>query len=544
MRSHERVVSPFQGHRAATSPTTRSRPRSTARSRSSGRCWSRASPAPARRCSPRPSPRRSACALITWHVKSTTRAQDGLYVYDTVQRLYDSRFGDGDVKDIRRYIKLGPLGQRVRRRRSAWCCSSTRSTRRTSSSRTICSTSSTGCASSSPRPATRSSPASARSSIITSNNEKELPDAFLRRCVFHFIDFPEQELMRASSAVHHPTLDEQLVDQAVEDVLRAARAARGSASARRRASSSTGSRCSRRAGIKSVKLDEKLPFLGALLKKEQDLVALRRPARRAARQLAGREARHVRRVPLRAARSARCRWARRRRVALAEALSAGPARQLAGRLLPRGARALRAHRGAPRRLRPGLPRALQGRRARRHGDQRAAARVAAGRRRSCRELTRRGAGAARAVRPRRSCRSCSRSGCASRRSATTAATSGSAPAAPRPSATRRAATPGHPRGRRGRQSARRIRVAGERACTRATATTWCSTCGRSRWRCASCAPSPARAPTDELDIEGPSTRPRKNAGELEMVTAPAAPAQHARDPDDGRGRLDGPVRAS
>src|SRR5436309_10171271 len=49
--------------------------------------------------------------LITWNVKSTTRAQDGLYVYDTVQRLYDSRFGDGDVRDIRRYIKLGPLGQ-------------------------------------------------------------------------------------------------------------------------------------------------------------------------------------------------------------------------------------------------------------------------------------------------------------------------------------------------------------------------------------------------------------------------------------------------
>src|SRR5437870_1019666 len=49
--------------------------------------------------------------LISWNVKSTTRAQDGLYVYDTVQRLYDSRFGDGDIRDIRRYIKLGPLGQ-------------------------------------------------------------------------------------------------------------------------------------------------------------------------------------------------------------------------------------------------------------------------------------------------------------------------------------------------------------------------------------------------------------------------------------------------
>src|ERR1043166_8496014 len=49
--------------------------------------------------------------LIHWPVKSTTRAQDGLYVYDTVQRLYDARFGDGDVKDIRRYIKMGPMGR-------------------------------------------------------------------------------------------------------------------------------------------------------------------------------------------------------------------------------------------------------------------------------------------------------------------------------------------------------------------------------------------------------------------------------------------------
>src|SRR5688572_5274914 len=49
--------------------------------------------------------------LLTWHVKSTTRAQDGLYVYDTVQRLYDSRFGDGNVRDIRSYIRMGPLGQ-------------------------------------------------------------------------------------------------------------------------------------------------------------------------------------------------------------------------------------------------------------------------------------------------------------------------------------------------------------------------------------------------------------------------------------------------
>ena len=57
-----------------------------------------------------------------WHIKSTTKAADGLYVYDTVQRLNDSRFGTGDVPDISRYIKLGPLGRGVRRRASATCC--------------------------------------------------------------------------------------------------------------------------------------------------------------------------------------------------------------------------------------------------------------------------------------------------------------------------------------------------------------------------------------------------------------------------------------
>src|SRR3954463_590688 len=52
-----------------------------------------------------------ALPLLTWHIKSTTRAQDGLYVYDTVQRLHDSRFGDGDVRDIHKYLRRGPLGE-------------------------------------------------------------------------------------------------------------------------------------------------------------------------------------------------------------------------------------------------------------------------------------------------------------------------------------------------------------------------------------------------------------------------------------------------
>ena len=144
--------------------------------------------------------------LIRWHVKSTTRAQDGLYVYDTVQRLYDSRFGDGQVDDISQYIKLGPLGEAFKR-----------------PERTILLIDEVDKADiefpndllheldrmrfhivetgeevvAQQRPVV----------IITSNNEKELPDAFLRRCVFHFIQFPEAELMQKIVKVHHPDLD-------------------------------------------------------------------------------------------------------------------------------------------------------------------------------------------------------------------------------------------------------------------------------------------------------------------------------------------------
>ena len=130
--------------------------------------------------------------LITWHVKSTTRAQDGLYHYDTVQRLYDSRFGDHDVRDIREYIHMGPMGRAFQ-----------------SDERVVLlidevdkadiefpndllheldrmrfTVAETGdVVAAHQRPIV----------VITSNAEKELPDAFLRRCVFHFIDFPDRD---------------------------------------------------------------------------------------------------------------------------------------------------------------------------------------------------------------------------------------------------------------------------------------------------------------------------------------------------------------
>jgi MoxR-like ATPase len=219
--------------------------------------------------------------LIHWPVKSTTRAQDGLYVYDTVQRLYDSRFGDGDVKDIRRYIKHGPLGQAFASRdrvvllidevdkadlefpndllheldRMRFVVNETGD-----------------------EVVARERPVV----VITSNAEKELPDAFLRRCVFHFIEFPEKDLMARIVRVHHPDLDQKLLDQ----TLRAFYAVREVDGLRKRPSTSElidWIAVLRRAGIASVELEAGMPFLGALLKREQDLLAFAEAAIRGRR---------------------------------------------------------------------------------------------------------------------------------------------------------------------------------------------------------------------------------------------------------------------
>lgn len=209
--------------------------------------------------------------LLTWNVKSTTRAQDGLYVYDTVQRLYDSRFGDGDVKDIQRYIKLGPLGQAF-----------------ASSERVVLLIDEIDKADiefpndllheldrmrfrvheTDEEVVARERPIV----ILTSNNEKELPDAFLRRCIFHFIEFPDTELMRRIVAVHHPHLDGTLITQSLEIFYQI----RDMKRLRKRPSTSElvdWIAVLRAAGVTQVELSDKLPFLGTLLKKEQDLVA-------------------------------------------------------------------------------------------------------------------------------------------------------------------------------------------------------------------------------------------------------------------------------
>jgi MoxR-like ATPase len=209
--------------------------------------------------------------LLRWHVKSTTRAQDGLYVYDTVQRLYDSRFGDGDVKDIRRYIKLGPLGQAF-----------------SAEQRVVLLIDEVDKADLEfpndllheldrmrffiPETGDEIVAKQRPVVVITSNNEKELPDAFLRRCVFHFIDFPSKELMRNIVEVHHPKLDEKLVDQAMQTFYQIREMRR----LRKRPSTSElidWISALKLSGVKSVRLEGNLPFLGTLLKKEQDLAA-------------------------------------------------------------------------------------------------------------------------------------------------------------------------------------------------------------------------------------------------------------------------------
>jgi MoxR-like ATPase len=207
--------------------------------------------------------------LIHWPVKSTTRAQDGLYVYDTVQRLYDSRFGDGDVKDIRHYIKLGPLGRAFSAdKRLVLLIDEVDKAdlefpndllHELDRMRFVINETGDEIAAKD-RPVV----------IITSNNEKELPDAFLRRCVFHFIDFPEPELMKRIVKVHHPDIDRELVDQAVVTFYQL----RELPLIRKRPSTSElidWIAVLRRAGIGGERFVKELPFLGVLLKKEQDL---------------------------------------------------------------------------------------------------------------------------------------------------------------------------------------------------------------------------------------------------------------------------------
>ena len=210
--------------------------------------------------------------MLSWHIKSTTKAADGLYVYDTVQRLNDSRFGTGDVSDIRRYIKLGPLGQSfAAEERQVLLIDEIDKAdlefpndllRELDEMRfSIIETSEEIVAQR--RPVV----------MITSNNEKELPDAFLRRCIFYYIEFPDAALMRKIIDVHHPHLDAKLLDQVLIKFywLREQNELRKKPST---AELVDWISALLRSGLSKDKLESHIPFIGALLKKEQDVDAL------------------------------------------------------------------------------------------------------------------------------------------------------------------------------------------------------------------------------------------------------------------------------
>jgi len=210
--------------------------------------------------------------LIQWHIKSTSKAADGLYVYDTVQRLNDSRFGSGDVSDIKRYIKLGPLGETfAAAERHVLLIDEVDKAdlefpndllRELDEMRFAVIETSEEIAAKH-RPVV----------IITSNNEKELPDAFLRRCIFYYIDFPDPPLMRQIIDVHHPHLDTKLLDQ----VLIKFYWLREQSELRKKPSTSElidWISALLRSGMSKDKLEAHIPFIGALLKKEQDVDAL------------------------------------------------------------------------------------------------------------------------------------------------------------------------------------------------------------------------------------------------------------------------------
>jgi len=206
--------------------------------------------------------------LLVWTIKSTTKAQDGLYIYDTVQRLNDARFGDHDISDIKHYIKHGKLGQAF-----------------TSPKRVVLLIDEIDKADIEfpndllteldemkfyiPETAETVSARHRPVIIITSNAEKELPDAFLRRCVFHYIQFPDPAFMNDIVKVHFPNLEEKIMKEAVEAFF----SLRELDNLRKKPSTSElidWIKVLVASGTRPKDIGRELPFLGALLKNEQD----------------------------------------------------------------------------------------------------------------------------------------------------------------------------------------------------------------------------------------------------------------------------------
>ena len=211
--------------------------------------------------------------LLIWNIKSTTKAQEGLYVYDTIQRLYDGQFGEDGVDDNAKYIKLGKLGEAFDSEEQVvllideidkadlefpndllWELDQMEfyihETKRTVKAKE--------------RPIV----------IITSNAEKELPDAFRRRCIFHYIDFPNDELMEEIVKVHYPNVEEELLKAAM-DVFYNIRALRD---IRKKPSTSElidWINALQLGGISAAEIRKNLPFVGVVVKKDEDLETVR-----------------------------------------------------------------------------------------------------------------------------------------------------------------------------------------------------------------------------------------------------------------------------
>ena len=211
--------------------------------------------------------------LIIWSIKSTTKAQDGLYLYDTVQRLYDSQFGEGNVGDIKQYIRLGKLGEAFTSEKQCvllideidkadlefpndllweldkmeFYINETQETIKTKT-----------------RPIV----------IITSNAEKELPDAFLRRCIFHYIEFPDKDKMTEIVHAHYGDIDKKLVEQAME----AFYSLRDMNELQKKPSTSElldWIQALIISGVDIKKIVDEIPYVGVLLKKNEDIEVMR-----------------------------------------------------------------------------------------------------------------------------------------------------------------------------------------------------------------------------------------------------------------------------
>lgn len=207
--------------------------------------------------------------LLVWNIKSTTKAQEGLYLYDTVQRLYDSQFGEGDVANISKYIRLGKLGEAFTAEEQVvliideidkadlefpndllweldkmeFYIAETKETIKTKT-----------------RPIV----------IITSNAEKELPDAFLRRCIFHYIEFPTREKMEEIVNVHFDSINDNLLSQAMDAFYKI----RDMKEIQKKPSTSElldWLQALMLSGISVERIVAEIPYAGVLLKKNQDI---------------------------------------------------------------------------------------------------------------------------------------------------------------------------------------------------------------------------------------------------------------------------------